>query len=275
MARLLNSMCDAMAQRSMAFRPMAGALVLAFLMPAVAIADTPSKVYLFAAASTAAPIEDISSSIAAGAGINVVPVFAASGTLARQIDAGAPADIYLSANPQWMAWLARQDLVEPETRTVLIGNCLVVAQPVSDDQSIRLTKDLPTRLGDRRLALADPAIAPVGAYARDALQTLGLWDAVKQRIAFQSNARAVLVLVQRGEVAAGILYRSDAMLSKRVRISETVPPSAYPAIEYPAAIVKGHDRPAVRRVFDILRSERARGIFVRHGFLAAGHACSS
>ena len=256
-------------------RCVAALLFLVLSIPAAPAVAAKTKVYLFAAASTASPVGAIAASIAGETDIDVVPVFAASGTLARQIDAGAPADIYLSASPEWMAWLVRQGLVEAGTRSVLIGNCLVVAQPVMDKQPIRLSKDLRTQLGDRRLALADPAVAPVGAYARDALRSLGLWKSVESRIAYQSNARTVLALVQRGEVAAGMLYRSGAKLSKRVRISETVPPSAYPKIEYPAAIVAGHDNPTVRRVFDILRSARARAIFVRHGFTAVGQACSS
>ena len=255
---------------------MAALLFFALSIPAAPLAAAAAtKVYLFAAASTAAPISEFAARISEETSIDVVPVFAASGTLARQIDAGAPADIYLSASPEWMAWLVRQGLVETASRTVLIGNCLVVAQPAMDDRRIRLSKDLRAQLGDRRLALADPAIAPVGAYARDALQSLGLWKSVEDRIAYQSNARTVLALVQRGEVAAGILYRSDAKLSRQVRIAETVPPSAYPAIEYPVAIVAGHDTPAVRRVFESLRSARTQGIFVRDGFIAAGQECSS
>ena len=254
----------------------AGVLLIGLpILSKTAAAVPANTVYVFAAASTTPPMDEIASQFAKMNAIKIIPVFAASGTLARQIAAGAPADIYLSANPEWMAWLVRQDLIESQGPKALIGNCLVVVQPASDATPIRLRKDLPAQLGDRRLALADPALAPVGAYAKSALQSLKLWRAVKRRIAYQPNARAALALVQRGEVAAAILYRSDALVSRKVRISEVIPPTHAPEIQYPAAILKGHDRSAVRLFFEFLRSDRARGIFLRHGFVAPGQPCSS
>ena len=265
-------MLDAVASVS---RGMALALVsMAALMHAAIAAE--QKVHLFAAASTAAAIDEIAE--AAGAAFDgpvVVPVFASSGTLARQIVNGAPAAIFLSADPRWMTLLSEQKLIDESSRRDLLGNCLVLVQPVEDAQPFQVDASLPDRLGRGRLAIADPALAPLGAYARKALQSVSLWKPLQPKIVIQPNARALLALASRGEVAAAILYESDLTRNRRLRIVHRFATTHVPGIRYPTAIVAGRDGPAVRRVFDFLTSDPARAIFWRHGFREAGQPCPS
>ena len=234
------------------------------------------KVHVFAAASTAAAIEEIVQAASAAFDAPVVaPVFASSGTLARQIVNGAPAAIFLSADPHWMDWLSEQRLIDESNRQDLLGNCLVLVQPAEEVHLIQVDASLPDRLGRDRLGIADPALAPLGAYARRALQSASLWEPLQSKIVMQPNARALLALAIRGEIAAAILYRSDLARNRRLRIAHRFATPPMPEIRYPAAIVMDRDAPAVRRVFDFLTSEPVHAIFRRHGFRKAGQPCPS
>jgi molybdate transport system substrate-binding protein len=238
--------------------------------PAVAQpADEP--VTIFAAASTTDALNEIAEAFAARTGGSLRPVLAASSTLARQIAQGAPADLFLSASIQWMDELDGQRLLAPGTREPLLANRLVLIAPADSPLALRLAPGLPLAalLGDGRLAVGDPAHVPAGIYARQALEALGLWDQVADRLAQAANVRAALALVDRGEVAAGIVYETDAAIAPRVKIVDAFPDAVTPPIVYPLAIVAGRDRPAVRAAYDFLRGDEAAAIFARHGFTRA------
>jgi len=237
--------------------------------PAALAADPP--VTIFAAASTTDAVNEIAEAYAAATGGSIRPVVASSSTLARQIAEGAPADLFLSANIDWMDHLDARSLLAPGTRLPLLSNRLVLIAPADSPLRLRLTPELNLRalLGDGRLALGDPAHVPAGIYAKQALEALGLWDQVADRLAQAANVRAALALVDRGEVPAGIVYETDAAISPRVRIVDAFPAEATPPITYPLAIVAGRDTPAVRAVYDFLRGDAATAIFAKYGFTAA------
>lgn len=250
---------------------LAGLCLLGLAAPAAAQSGNDEPVTIFAAASTTDVLNEIAEAYAAKSGGALRPVLASSSTLARQIAQGAPADLFLSASVQWMDHLAEQQLLAPDSRVPLLSNRLVLVAPADSPLRLRLSADLPLRalLGDGRLAVGDPDHVPAGIYAREALQALGLWDQVADRLAPAANVRAALALVDRGEVSAGIVYETDAAISSRVRIVDAFPDEAVPPITYPLAIVAGHDRPAVRAVYDFLKSDEAAAIFARHGFTRA------
>lgn len=253
-------------------RPFAARIFVALALLAHAgggsAAAQEEPVTLFAAASTTDAVNEIAEAFAASGGGSLRPVFASSSTLARQIAQGAPADLYLAASAAWMDHLEEQSAILSDSRVDLLKNRLVLVAPADSDLRLRLAPglDLAGLLGDSRLAVGDPAHVPAGIYARQALEALGLWDQVKDRLAQSSSVRAALALVDRGEAAAGIVYETDAAISQRVRIVDSFPASATPDIVYPLAMVTGHDRPAVRRAYDFLRSAQATAIFARHGF---------
>lgn len=241
------------------------ALLVALALPAAAR----EPVTLFAAASTARALGEAAALFREQEGLALREVHASSGTLARQIGHGAPAALFVSANSEWMDYLeARGRLVEG-SRVALFGNRLVLAAPADGAWRLEIAPGLPLaeRLGDRPLALADPAHAPLGRYAREALQTLGVWEALSPRAARAQDATAALALVARGEAGAGIVYRTDAMGSERVRIVDVFPSSAHSPIRYELALVAGRATPEARRLHAFLRSEAARAVYARHGFL--------
>lgn len=256
-------------------RPLLGALAwlsAVLAAPATAPAET---VTIFAAASTTDAVAEVAEAFAASAGgstaRSIRPVVAASSTLARQIAHGAPADIFLSANVRWMDYLEEEALIERQSRLTLLSNRLVLAAPGDSDLQVTLSPDvdLAAKLGDGRLAIGDPAHVPAGVYAQRALEALGLWQDISGKLAQAANVRAALALVERGEALAGIVYETDAAISKRVKVIDVFPAAVTPEISYPLAIVAGRDSPAVRRVYDFLQSGAAAAIFRRHGFTVA------
>lgn len=253
------------------FACLTACLVLSVTAARAAAQDEAEPVTIFAAASTGDAIGEIAEAYAATSGGSVRPVIAASSTLARQIAQGAPADLFLSASVQWMDFLEERHLVATDSRRPLLANRLVLIAPADSPLSLRLVPELPLSelLADGRLAIGDPAHVPAGIYARQALQALGLWDQVADRLAQAGNVRAALALVDRGEAAAGIVYETDAAISPRVRIVDAFPADATPDIVYPLAIVAGRDSPAVRAVYDFLTGDVAAAIFARHGFTRA------
>ena len=226
-----------------------------------------AEVMVFAAASTANAIQDVIALY--GPRGAVVASFAASSALARQIENGAPADIYISANPRWMDALAGAGLIETASRRDLLGNRLVLIAPADNAVSVDLsaTPLLDDLLGDGRLALADPAHVPAGQYARAALEALGLWPAVAGAVAPMNNVRAALVLVERGEAPLGVVYATDAAITDGVRVAGIFPESSHPPITYPVAIVAGRETVAVRAFHDFLFADPARAVFAAHGFI--------
>lgn len=240
--------------------------LLAGLLPAPALAD---ELLVFAAASLKPALDAILSTPDAKAVGTIAPTYAASSQLARQIEAGAPAAIYISADEDWMNDVAAHGSIVASTRIDLLGNALVLVAPKDRNATIDIAPhfDLAGALGtDGHLALAEPNSVPAGKYAKSALVTLGVWDSIAARIVAADNVRAALNFVARGEAPLGIVYRSDAVSEPRVRVVGTFPASSHAPIVYPAAIVAGHDTPAARRMLVLLQGSRAREIFRRYGF---------
>lgn len=196
--------------------------------------------------------------------------FAGSSALARQIVAGAPADLFLSADEPWMDAVAKAGLLRPGTRTTLLGNRLVLVGPAGG--RLRLTPapgfPLARALGGGRLALADPDAVPAGKYAKAALTALGVWRGVAGRLAPAENVRAAMALVEHGAAPLGIVYATDARASKRVRVVGVFPASSHPPIRYPVALLKASRHPDAMGFRNFLASREGRAIFARYGFSA-------
>jgi len=233
-----------------------------------------AEIYVFAAASTNAALTEITAEFSKRYAIPAVPVIAASGTLARQIERGAPAHIFISANPAWMEWLGTKQMLAQNTVKTLLGNCLALIQPTRAKRKLSLGVNFPGMFGDDRLAIGDPAYVPAGTYAKAALKSLGLWQDLKRRVARAPSVRHVLALVERGEAAAGLVYLSDARGSRHVRVSQLVPRTHVPPIRYPVAILREGDSAAARKLYDFLLSRTARALFARHGFQPPDGRCS-
>lgn len=193
--------------------------------------------------------------------------FASSAVLARQIEQGADADLFLSADETWMDRLAKAGKLRPDTRVDLLGNALVLVEPAASLKPVTIdrTLDLPALLGaGGRLAVGDPASVPAGIYARQALTALGLWPAVSNRLAPAENVRAALLLVERGEVPAGIVYATDARAAPGIAVAGIFPESSHPPILYPAAVVS--DAPEATAFLAFLRTDAVLAAFRAHGF---------
>ena len=196
---------------------------------------------------------------------------ASSSTLAKQIAAGAPADIYFSANAEWMDYLQAHQHIEQGTRVDLLGNALVVIASKETPFAVRFARDFDfAGAFAGRLALGDPDHVPAGQYSRQALEKLGWWLTIKSRIAPAPDVRSALVYVERGECGVGLVYATDAAQSDRVITLATVPDSLHRPIVYPAAIVKGRADAKVRDLLAFFSSETAADIFRKHGFTFLG-----
>lgn len=230
--------------------------------------STAGDVLIFAAASTAIAVDKVIHHYHRSGGDRVRASYASSGSLARQLDNGAQAGLFLSANTKWMRWVEDRNLLVPLTRTDLFGNRLVLVQPktLAPKPTASDPRLLLSELGDQRLAMGDPGHVPVGEYAKAALTALGLWDRLAPRTVRSMNVRAALLLVERQEAAFGIIYRTDALSSRSVRILATFPADSHPPIRYGLALIRNRDNPANRRFYDFLRSAKAAIIFRRLGF---------
>jgi molybdate transport system substrate-binding protein len=249
---------------------LAAALVwLSVAFPAQA-QDRP--VLVFAAASLRTALDEAAAAFRRERGQAVAISYAASGALARQIEQGAPADIFISADPPWMDYAVERRLVRPETRVDLLGNELVLVAPSGSGASLRLAPgaDLAGLVGDGRLAIGEPRSVPAGAYARQALQALGLWAGVESRLAQADNVRAVLALVARGEARAGVVYRTDARAEPGVRVVDAFPAGAHAPIVYPAALTTASRHEGAPAFLAFLRSAPAQAIFAAQGFTRPG-----
>ncbi len=236
------------------------------LLPVPAMAES---LLIFAASSLKPALEEFLSRSEVAAIGDVRASYAASSQLARQIEHAAPTDVFISADQDWMDHLAAKRLIVNNSRADLLGNALVLIAP----RDSLITFDIAAGMnlaaalgGDGRLAIAEPNSVPAGKYARAALETLGAWNGVSDRLVAADNVRAALNFVSRGEAAMGIVYRSDTVDEPTVRVLATFPASCHSPIRYPVAIVAGHDSDASRRLLGLLRSESAADLFRRHGF---------
>ena len=238
------------------------------------LAATPRQVgtpfvLVFAASSLQTALDELTPAMTRAAGVQVRTSYAASSALARQIGNGAPADVFASADGEWMDYLAKRRAIRPESRVNLLGNELVLIAPAARPVALTIAPRFPLAraLGRDRLAVADPSAVPAGKYARDALMSLGVWGDVADRLAPAENVRAALLLVSRGETPLGIVYRTDAMADRGVTVVGTFPAASHAPIVYPAALTST-SRPEATRVLTFLRSAAARVVFERLGFTA-------
>jgi molybdate transport system substrate-binding protein len=237
-----------------------------------AVAGAPSPPLLvFAAASLAGAMDAAAAAFEDRSGQAVRVSYAGSSALARQIDQRAPADVFVSADREWMDWLQARALVDPATRVDLLGNTLVLVAPGgSGAQALELTRrvDLQPLLGeDGRLALALTDSVPAGKYARAGFESLGLWKTLQPRVTETENVRAALLLVARGEAPLGVVYASDARAEPRVKVLATFPAGSHPDIAYPVARIRASAHPQAQAFIDWLQSPEAGAIFRRHGFV--------
>lgn len=249
-------------------RSSALAAVLALLLTAFpARAET---LTMFAAASLTDALKDIAGQWASAGHPPVRLSFGASSSLARQIEQGAPANLFASADTQWADYLAERRLLAERTRRALLGNRLVLIVPAASARRVTIDGrlDMTGLLGPGgRLAVGDPRHVPAGLYAEQALRRLGLWDAVAPRLAATQNVRAALLLVESGEAPAGIVYATDAAASKSVVVAGGFPEGSHDPVTYPFAVTRAGDTPAARAFMTFLGGPAARQVFVRYGFI--------
>lgn len=256
-------------------RRISAVLLIALLvacLSAPAQADEPILVY--AAASMTNVVEEIVGLCGPGQPETIKTSFAASSVLAKQIEHGASAAVFLSANSAWMDYLERLDVLASDTRHRLAGNSLVIIAPASSPPPENL---LPAEVvaalpADSRIAMGDPDHVPAGIYAKAALEHFGVWEYVRKRAAGTATVRAALALVETGATPLGIVYATDALASRRVRVVAVFPPGSHPPIVYEAALLRERDIPAARRLYACMRGADAARILERHGFLPLGYA---
>ncbi|RDC72542.1 molybdate ABC transporter substrate-binding protein [Rhodovulum sp. 12E13] len=243
----------------------AGTLALAVAHPVMAGAD---GITVFAAASVTTAMAEVEERFEAATGHDVIISLAGSSALARQIQQGAPADIFISANPGWMDTLEGDGLVEEGTRFDLLNNAIVLISSDSGAAPVEIgpETDLAGLLGDGRLAMARVDAVPAGIYGRAALESLGLWDGVAAQVAQARNVRAALAFVATGEAPFGIVYATDAAAEDRVTVVGTFPPDTHPPIVYPAAALARSDNPLTPVFLEFLRGPQARAVFQDEGF---------
>lgn len=230
-------------------------------------ASQAATVTVFAAASLTDVLKEIAAGYEKQSGDKIVFNFAASGPLARQIQEGAPADIFFSADEARADALDQKGLLVPGTRRSRLGNSLVIVEPTDSRLPIDMPQDL-AQTNVHRLALGDLKTVPVGAYSKAYLEKLGLWDQLQAKTVPCESVRAVLAAVESGDVEAGIVYKTDATISRKVKIVFEVPVGSGPKISYPMALVKDGPQPeAARKFLAFLDSPTAAAVFVKYGFL--------
>jgi molybdate transport system substrate-binding protein len=226
------------------------------------------RLVVFAATSLKDALDEVNEAFRREKGTESSTSFAASSTLAKHIEAAAPADVFISADLDWMDYLAEKKLIKPETRANLLGNRLVLIAPADSTAKFAIGPNFPLAqaLGNGRLAIADPEAVPAGKYGKAALEALGAWSAVADRLAPAANVRSALALVARGEAPLGIVYQTDAASSKSVKIVGTFPEDSHPPIIYPMAVMASSTNPAAVDYLAYLKSPAARAIFEKYGF---------
>jgi molybdate transport system substrate-binding protein len=244
--------------------------VAALALGVSAAAARADEVVVFAAASTTNAVTEIGQMFTAKSGTAVKSSFASSSTLAKQIEQGAPAQIFISADQKWADYLDQKKLLAAGSRSNLLGNSLVLIAPSdtkSPDLKIEQGFDLVAALQGGRLSVGDPDHVPAGIYAKEALTNLGVWPVLEPRLARQNDVRAALALVERGEAPFGIVYSTDASVSKGVKVIGTFPASSHKPVSYPVALVAGHDTPAAKAFLEFLKSPAAKAVFKKYGFV--------
>jgi molybdate transport system substrate-binding protein len=245
----------------------AAALALAGAAPPHAAAQDKS-ITVFAAASMKNALDDVNAAFTKATGTKVVASYAASSALAKQLEQGAPADVFASADIEWMDYSAGKKTIRDDTRVNLLGNRLVLIAPKDskiDKVDIARGFDLAKLIGDGRIATGEVNSVPVGKYAKSALEKLGIWASVEKKFAMADNVRAALALVARGEAVLGIVYETDAKVESGVKIVGAFPPDSHPAIVYPVAATT-NAKPETAAYLTFLRGSAAKTVFEKYGF---------
>jgi molybdate transport system substrate-binding protein len=238
-------------------------LLAGLLFAVIALAARAQAPTVLAAASLKDALDEVASSYPA----KPVIAYGSSAALARQIENGAPADLFISADLDWMNYVEKKNLLSPGTRRNLLGNRLVLIAPAKQPVKLQPAPGFPIAksLGSGRIALAEPGSVPAGKYAKAAFEKLGVWDQVAPRIAAAENVRAALALVARGETPLGVVYQTDANAERGVMVAGVFPADTHPPIVYPAAALKGA-KPGATAFLEFLSQPAARAIFEKHGF---------
>lgn len=242
-------------------------LLIALLMTTAHAADTAPPLLVYGAASLTNVLDELGAAYGKEAGQEVKFSYAASSTLARQIEAGANADLFFSADTEWMDYLQSRNLIDTTSRSNLLGNKLVLIAPLDSKVQLHIAANfaLAATLGNNRLATGDPDSVPAGKYARSALTTLGVWNAVADKLVRADSVRAALAFVDRGEAPLGIVYETDALIDKQVRIVDYFPDSSHPVIVYPIALTVTA-KPGAAKFLAYLHSAAAQAVFKKYGF---------
>lgn len=250
-------------------RRLLGCLLAAVMvLPSLPASAQSEGVLVFAAASLKTALDDIVQQWRAETGKTARVSYAGSSALARQIEQGAPADLFISADSDWMNYLAGKHLIKPATRGDLLGNRIVLIAGKEDKTALAIAPGfaLAGALGDNRLAMANIAAVPAGKYGKAALESLGVWASVEKKLAQTDDVRAALRLVARGEAPLGIVYATDAAADPSVRIVGVFPAGSHPAIVYPAAVNASSRNPDAEAFLAYLRSAKAKPLFEAQGF---------
>ena len=252
-------------------RNVLAAMLAMALAPPVALAQKTETATLtiFAAASLKNALDEAAAAYQKETGVNTAISYAASSALAKQIEQKAPADIFISADLDWMDYVAKANLIAADTRANLLGNRLVLIAPADKPVNLKIAKDfkIAEALGDGKLAVADVKAVPAGKYAKAALEKLGVWAAVEPKIAQAENVRAALAFVARGEAPLGVVYKTDAAAEPKVKVVDTFPEDTHPPIVYPIAVTAGAAAPDAAKAFvAYLKGPAASAIFEKQGF---------
>jgi molybdate transport system substrate-binding protein len=244
------------------------ALAIGFALLAPLPAQAQGKPVVFAAASLNTALDAIASDWQKQTGKSVAISYASSAALARQIEQGAPADIFISADLDWMDWAQQRHLIKADTRETLLGNALVLVAAADANVAFKITPgaDLAAVLGDSRLAVGEVNSVPAGKYAKEALEKLGMWRGVENKLAQTDNVRAALAFVARGEARFGIVYATDAKAEPKVKVVAVFPDSSHPPILYPAALTASSRHADAAAFLAYLRSPAAVRRFSEQGF---------
>ncbi len=238
----------------------------------LSLAATPGHaddVSVFAAASLTNALNEVAEQYSAKTGNRVLPSYAASSALARQVEQGAPVQVFASADLKWVDYLAEKKLINADSRFNLLGNTLMLVAPLDSKlERIEITAatDIAALAGTGRIATGDPDAVPVGLYFRQAMERAGQWKAVEPKLARTDSVRAALTLVERGEVSLGVVYATDAAISKKIKVVGSFPEAMHDAIVYPFALIAGRETAAARAFLDHLRTAESKGVFARYGF---------
>ena len=242
------------------------AAVFAF-HPGAKAADA-DQTLVFAASSLTDALNEVGEAYAKTGKPKPVFSYAASSALARQIENGAPANVFISADEEWMNYVAERKLIVEKSRASFLGNALVLVTPANKPIKTEIKKDFPLvkLLNGGKLAMGDPDSVPVGKYGKAALESLGAWKDVAPNVVRAENVRAALAFVERGEAAAGIVYATDAAVAKNVAVVATFPQESYPPVSYPIAVTAAHDTPAAQAFRAFVTGPEAKAIFAKYGF---------